>query len=419
VLLLGCGGASTNSDEPGGGTSSDVTDDGANNPDPSDDDDDGAGTSGTGDTQVADADDDDDGAGNGKVDNKADKKPPEVVIKTTETREKMSELLVKPGKKAMKDRKYELAITIYKALVTARGAGSDAAVELATAWTLQGQNFRAVAVYDSYIALVDDPDKLKKAKTERDRLAKNQARFSGRYDFAAATALAKKVFTLGRKAYKKKKWGDAIVYYEMGFALDPDLAGFLRELGAAYNSLKMTDKKIEFYQKYLQERPFGKNADAVRKELKSHKNVLGKLEMSTALDCKEAWVNGQHYGKLTKKKKASLTMAPGSYKALCFAPNYGIAYFEYATVVAGKTAKMTFNWAVVVNKLEKPWGRIVIEDARQQGVMRDLGIDRTEFGIIVPDDGRALKMVLKADDGSKKETRTKRIDPGDEYVVKW
>ena len=421
VLLVACGGTSTAVDDPDNGKSSDGTGDGANKSAPDDDDDDGSGVTPDGEVGGTASGDDDDGGGGDDDDDGAGvtTPPPAFVVKTTQTREKMSELLVDPAAKALKDSKFELAITIYQALTDARGYDSDAAVELAKAWTLQGQNYRAVEVYNRYIATVDDPTKLKAAKKERDRLASSEARFSGEYKFAPATDLATKVFGLGRAAYKKKDWGDAIVYYEMGFALDPDLAGFLREMGAAYDALEITDKKVESYQAYLQRRPFGKNADDVRKELQAHKGVLGTLEMTSPLDCQESWINGQMYGKLPAKKKVDLVMAPGAYKALCYAPKYGMAYFEYAKVEAGKTSKLEFNWAIVSNQLKKPFGRIAIEDARKPGLMYDLGIDKDEFGVLVPPDGRALTIILKSDDGSKNETRSKRIDPGTTEVIKW
>ena len=38
---------------------------------------------------------------------------------------------------------------------------------------------------------------------------------------------------------------------------------------------------------------------------------------------------------------------------------------------------------------------------------------------MVAGDGRALKMVLKDDSGSRTEERSVRIKPGERYVVKW
>ena len=330
----------------------------------------------------------------------------------------LSALLVEPAANAMKDRKYELAITLYGALVVARGQGSDEALELARAWALQGQKWKAVAVYDAYLALVDDPDKRKTAQTVRDRLMEVE-RFGSEYRFAPATELARAVFGLGRDSYNNEQWTDAVVYYEMGFALDPDVTGFFTELGATYDALYENDKKIDFYLAYLRRRPFGDNADVIREALAGDAGVLGELTIRTAIECHEVWVNGQRYGRLSAEQPVQLPMAPGDYKALCFQPDFGMAYFEYATVRAGEPSEVAFNWAVVINHLANPRGRIAIEDARQRGVMYDLGIDRDSHGVLVPADGRALEIVLTSDDGTRVEKRSQRVEPGEHRVITW
>ena len=53
----------------------------------------------------------------------------------------------------------------------------------------------------------------------------------------------------------------------------------------------------------------------------------------------------------------------------------------------------------LVNKLERPYGRIALENAKAPGVMIDLGITSPEVGVPVPADGRKLRMVLKDDSG--------------------
>ena len=60
---------------------------------------------------------------------------------------------------------------------------------------------------------------------------------------------------------------------------------------------------------------------------------------------------------------------------------------------------MTFRWAIIVNKLEQPLGRIALENPKAPGMMIDLGITSPEIGVAVPPDGRKLKMVLKDDSG--------------------
>jgi hypothetical protein len=203
----------------------------------------------------------------------------------------------------------------------------------------------------------------------------------------------------------------------MGYALAPDLPGFLRELGSTYDKLGATDRKREFYRRYLVQRPFGANADVVRAELARDKDALGTLVVSSSLPCGELWINRQKItGKVPEK---GLLVAPGNYKGLCFDHKYEMALFEYASVEPGKQATMTFRWAIIVNKLERPYGRIVLEKAESPGVMLDLGITAPELGVSVPADGRKLKMVLKDDSGVKTEERSVQIEPGQKLIVQW
>jgi hypothetical protein len=96
-----------------------------------------------------------------------------------------------------------------------------------------------------------------------------------------------------------------------------------------------------------------------------------------------------------------------------------MALFEYATVEPGKPAQMAFTWAIIVNKLEKPFGRIALENPKSPGVMIDLGITSPEVGVAVPADKRKLKMVLKDDAGLRSEERSVQIEPGQKLVVRW
>ena len=96
-----------------------------------------------------------------------------------------------------------------------------------------------------------------------------------------------------------------------------------------------------------------------------------------------------------------------------------MALFEYVTVEAGKTATMSFAWAIVENRLEKPLGRIALEDPKAPGVMMDLGITSTELGVAAPVDGRKLRMVLKDDTGMRREERMVAVQPGQRIVVRW
>lgn len=338
-------------------------------------------------------------------------------VKTRKSRAELSQFLVAPAQKAAKARDWSRAIPLYQALVVARGPGSPEAKELATLWTLAGQNERAADAWKGYAESAADARERDNAQSEANRLAAFVDPFADKLVLVPLEKDAKAAFAAGRKAFAAKDYGDALVLYTIGSRLAPELPGFLRELGSTYDKLGAASQKREFYRRYLVQRPFGKNADVVRAELAKEKDVLGTLLVSSSLPCTELWVNAQQIsGKLPDK---GIVVAPGSYKGLCFNPKYEMALFEYATVEAGKPAMMTFRWAIIENKLEKPLGRIAIENPKSPGVMMDLGITSNELGVAAPADKRKLKIILKDDSGVRTEERLIQIEPGQRIPVKW
>jgi hypothetical protein len=345
---------------------------------------------------------------------------PVYTAKTSVSRKDMSQYLVKPATAAADKRDWGRAIVLYTALQVARGPGSAEARKLADLWALAGDGERAVQVLDRYIAAADDATQVSEAKAARARMAAIEDPFAQRLRLPNLTAEAKKTFDLGRKAFKKKKYGDALVYYRMGYALDPDLPGNLRELGSTYEKLGAKDKMIDFYVAYLVRRPLGKNADDIRKVLAKEKGLLGTLNISTALECAELWLNGVPVPGVKPKKPKKLTVAPGEYTGLCYQPEYALVFkITRLPVTAGGKTEMAFNWALIENKLENPYGRISIESSYAPGVMMDLGIDTPVRAAIVPSDGRSLKMVLTDDSGQRSEERHIKLEPGQRYVIKW
>lgn len=362
------------------------------------------------------------GGGNGQKDPEPVPDPPAKTldlvdtVQTTTKRADMSAFLVKPAKAADDKRDWPKAIVLYQALVVARGPGSPEARRLADVWALSGQSDEAARVLSAYIASSTDADAVKTAKADLSRITRNPDPFAKQFELPALKTEATQAFKAGRAAFKKKKWGDALVQFHMGYALSPDLPGFLRELGATYEKLGAKDRKLEFYRAYLYTRPFGKNSDDIRKELAKEK-VLGSLTVTSSLPCEQVWINRQLVpGKLPKK---DLQLAPGTYKGLCYNGTFEIAFFEYGTVTAGSKGTLEFNWAIVVNALEKPYGRISIENPRSPGVMMDLGITNPEVGVVVPADGRSLKVIVKDDAGTKSEERYVKLTPGQRQVIKW
>jgi tetratricopeptide (TPR) repeat protein len=229
--------------------------------------------------------------------------------------------------------------------------------------------------------------------------------------------LANQSFKLGRAAFAKKDYGDALVYYSMGYRLAPDLPGFLRELGATYDKLGAPDKKLDFYLAYLHRRPFGKNADEVRKSLANNKTALGHLTISASLPCEEVYLAAERI--TAKLPVKDLALAPGTYKAFCVNYKYELGDFEKVTITAGQTAQLSFAWGIIVNKLENPYGRIAVESPDQNGTMLDLGVDQPELGVVVPADGHAMRMIMKDDSGAQTKECFVKIAPGQRLVVTW
>jgi tetratricopeptide (TPR) repeat protein len=338
-------------------------------------------------------------------------------VATRRPRAQLSEFLVGPAQRAAKARDWARAIPLYQALVVARGPGSAEAKQLAMLWTLAGQNERAAEAWSEYAAAVADPSEHGAAAAEAARLGTSSDPFADKLVLVEQAGDARRAFALGRAAFSARQYGDALVYFHIGHALAPELPGFLRELGATYDKLGADQPKREFYRRYLLQRPIGSNADLVRAELARDKEPLGSLQISSSLPCSELWLNRQRVvGKLSDK---GIVVAPGTYKGLCFNPRYEMALFEYATVEPGKPTTMAFRWAIVENRLERPLGRIALENPKAPGVMIDLGITSREIGVAAPADGHRLKMILKDDSGVRTEVRSVQVEPGQRLVVKW
>ena len=354
-------------------------------------------------------------------------------------RHQLSAFLAKTAMEAFKQDKWRDAIPLYQALVAARGPGCSEALELAQSWANVGQYRQAVSILDAFISATADRIDSRPTAPARDsaashptpggpagaaelELARSKRDEWGRigeptrgFVPARLTRRARQAFRFGRSALRKRHYADARVYFEMGHALDPELPGFVRELGTIYDKLGLAEKKISLFHDYLRARPFGKNADAIRRAL--GKRALGHLAIESSLPCDELWLNRQRVP--AKVSISALRVAPGEYRALCVSYRYEIAYFEYAVVEPDRPSAVRFRWAIIVNQLTQPYGRITIENPRAPGVMMDLGISQPEVGVIVPEDGRSLGMVLRDDASTRVEERTISLEPGRRYVIKW
>ncbi|HVV83752.1 MAG TPA: tetratricopeptide repeat protein [Kofleriaceae bacterium] len=338
-------------------------------------------------------------------------------VTTVTPRAALSAFLVKPAKAALAAGDRPRAIVLYQALALARGPASPEAQQLARLLIDAGQTDEAVRVLTRYAPACTDATDVAAAQALLQRLTAGPRVDVRPLALPSQVPLARTAFKLGRAAFARKQWGDALVYYHLGYALAPELPGFLRELGATYDRLGAAGPKQAFYQAYLLRMPFGKNADAVRAELAKTKDALATLSITSSLPCEEVWLNRQRLPVALPQTR--LSVAPGSYKAMCLSRRYEIAIFDYATIAPGGSAAIRFDWAIVVNKLVSPLGRIAIENPNMPGVMLDLGVSSPEVGVVVGDVGRPLKMVLKDDGGTRVVERTVRITPGERVVVEW
>jgi tetratricopeptide (TPR) repeat protein len=329
--------------------------------------------------------------------------------------EDLSSFLVRPAQKALDERKYPLAVSLWRGVVAMRGDADDSAWKLAEAWTLAGQFKAASRSLAYYATAVKDPVKQQKAQEEIASLDKREKGFSsGRFTPTPAVNEAKEAFKRGRAAYKAKKYEAAALYFKAGIVMAPDLAGNYRELGESLDKLGRSGEANEFFIRYLRIRPFGKNADNVRVRLAKAK-LVGSLTIQSALPCDEVWIEGQKVpGKLPVKGHP---VAPGSYRLLCYSDTYHHAQYEDVDVRIGESVTASFNWAILENKLD-PWGRVVIENPSDKAQMMDVGL-WPEVGVPVPEDRRALKLVMTAGDGSKKKEELVKLAPGQRYVLKW
>jgi tetratricopeptide (TPR) repeat protein len=332
-----------------------------------------------------------------------------------------ADFIVKSAEAAMKARRYEVAVSLWRGVVALRGDADPAAWKLAEAFTLGGDFASAQDALEIYSAATTDAKEKARAAAEIDALAKRvQGYSSSNKPFAPrpATSEAKVAFKRGRTAFNKKQYAVAVGYYKAGTVMAPELPGPYRELGECFDKLGRPADATTFYSRYLVLRPFSQNAKPILDRL-ARTNILAKVDIVSTLPCEEVWINGQ---RLDPRKDPlpikGHRMAPGRYKLMCYNEAYHIAQFEDLEVKAGEKATLEFQWALLVNKLE-PWGRIAIENPNGGGGMYDIG-PYPEIGVPVPKDRRALKLRIT---GGEDPTRIKeeliKLEPGKRFEVTW
>ncbi len=326
----------------------------------------------------------------------------------------LATFLVKPAEQAMKDRKYERAVALYRGIVAIRGDADESMWQLAEAWRVAGEANTGADELERYEAAITDQAKKQKAAAMVQEMRAQEKGFAGgRFTPGGADKEGQEAFKLGRVYYKKKQYAEAVLLFKAGTVMAPDVKGNIRELAQAYDALGQTAEANEFFTRYLRVHPFGKNADEVRVRLAKVK-LTGTMTIQSSLPCEQIWVNGQQ---ASVKLPVKVDLAAGNYKALCVNLKYHHIQYEYAKVENGQVSKLSFDWAIVVNKLN-PWARVVMENPYDPTKMQDVGLFE-EFGVKVPDDRRSLKVHLKAGDNSQEKDVLLKLEPGKTVALSW
>jgi tetratricopeptide (TPR) repeat protein len=327
----------------------------------------------------------------------------------------LASFLQRPAEEAMAIRRYGLAVSLWRGVVAIRGEGSDAMGKLAEAWTLAGEFESAAEELSRFARATVDDKRRAEALEEVAELEKRPKGFTGKvFEVVPAEKEAKEAFRRGRARFRAGKYADAAALYRAGVEMAPDVAGNVRELASAYEKLGRAADAGPVYLRYLRLRPFGKNADAIRARL-SKTGVLGRLSITSSFPCEQLWVNRQPIGKALPLQNHPV--APGNYRILCYSERFHFARYLNVEVGKGGNAHAAFDWAILENKLE-PWGRIVMENPDRTNEMNDIGV-WDEIGVPVPEDRRALRVMLRSADASRRKELLLQLEAGKRIPLTW
>ena len=327
----------------------------------------------------------------------------------------LAAFLVKPAEDALASRRFGVAVSLWRGIVAIRGDGSEAMWKLADAWTLAGEFEAAAEELTRFAHATADEARRAEALSQIAELEKRPKGFAGKvFEVVPADKEAKEAFRRGRILFRAKKYADAAALYRAGVEMAPDVAGNVRELASAYEKLGRAADAQPFFLRYLRLRPFGKNADGVRAKL-DKAGLLGRLSVVSSFACGEVWVNRQVLGRPLPLQ--NLPVAPGTYRILCFNERFHFARYLNVAVGKGESARAAFDWAILENKLV-PWGRIVMENPDRASEMNDIGV-WDEIGVPVPDDKRALRVVMRAGDGTRRKELLLQLEAGKRIPLTW
>lgn len=326
-----------------------------------------------------------------------------------------ADFIVPAAESALRERRFGLAVSLWRGVVAIRGDADPAVEKLARAWTLAGEFDAAVEELERRKRAVTEPAEQERLTREIIDLEHRVKGFTGRvFEVVPAVAQAREAFRRGRSAYAAKQYAQAEALFRAGVEMAPDLPGNYRELGESLEQLGRTDDAIRFLGRYLRMRPYGKNADEVRTRLTAA-GAIGWLSVGSSFACEQVWMNRQVVPQ--RLPLVELAVAPGRYRLLCFNETYHFARYISVDVPTRGNVHADFSWAIIENKLD-PWGRIVMENPDRQSEMNDIGV-WNEIGVPVPEDQRPLKVLLRAGDASRQKELFLKLEAGRRIALTW
>jgi len=325
--------------------------------------------------------------------------------------EDLAAFLVAPAEAAVAKRQFGLAISLWRGVVAIRGEGDDASVALADAWALAGEYDEAADQLTRYAQAVKDDSKGQEARQRAIDFGERPHGFTAEpLRVVPATVQAREAVARGARLRKAGRNDDAVKLYRAAIELAPDDLAPYRALAEAYAAMGKAQESRDLLVRYLRLRPFGKQADATRRQL-ADSGVLAHLTVKSSFPCDEIWVNRQ------RAPRGEMVLAPGKVRLLCYSARYHFARYLDVDVPSAGRVTAQFRWAVLENRLD-PWGRVVIENPDRANAMYDVGL-WDEVGVPVPEDGRALKVMFRAGDDSRTKEQELLLAPGKRYPLRW
>jgi len=322
--------------------------------------------------------------------------------------------LVPPAQRALAERKFGLAVSLWRGIAAIRGDGDPSLLELAKVWTLAGEFDAAIEELDRHRRALTDPTAMATVSRQITELEVRPRGFTGGvFKVIPAEAQAREAFKRGRKEMAAGRHAEAALLFRAGIEMAPDVPGNYRELGEALGKLHRADEATAHYLRYLRIRPFGRNADEIRARVTPA--ALGTLSISSSFACEQVWMNRQPLPR--PLPVAALKVAPGRYRLLCYSEKYHFARYVDVEVPRSGNARAEFTWAIIENRLD-PWGRIVMENPDRETEMNDIGVWE-EIGVPVPDDRRPLRVLLRAGDSSRRKELSIKLEAGKRFPLVW